>query len=491
MANEQKAKMSGDYDAYTVEDAAPPVVSVTHGIDERKLVAKIDRHVVPFLCVMYTMAYLDRINIGNATIFGLRDELGLVDNTYNTALVVFFIPYILFEIPSNILLKRFKPHVWLSINMFGFGLMTLCQGFVTNFASIVTTRVLLGIFETGMFPGAFYLIGMWYRRDEAQKRFSFFFNSTTLAGAFGGLIAAAIGKMDGTAGMRGWRWIFILEGALTIIIAVVFYFCLPGFPEDSQWLTKEEKACVVERLRTDQGESATEITFTARDYLGVFKDIRVFLGGMMYFSLLVPSYGYAYFAPTIIQSFGYDLVQTQLHSVPPWVAAFGLSMMVAYLSDRTRHRFSFAIFGILVCICGLAVLLAVRNMPNIQYAMLFLVASGAFTAMPIVVCWFNMNLGGHLRRSVGSAWQISFGNIGAIIAIFAFLKKDAPLYIPGYSIAIAFSILALIVVTAYAASCHMSNKSRNTQASAASVDHLSPEERLKLGDLLPTYRYLL
>ena len=159
---------------------------------------------------MYLLAFLDRTNIANASVFGLNKDLGLVSNQYNTALTMFFVPYIAFEIPSNIILKRLKPHIWLSACMFLFGLVTICQGLVHNYSGLLATRFFLGLAETGMFPGSFYLIGMWYKRSEAQKRYSFFFGSTSLAGAFGGLLASAIGKMNGMRGYNGWRWIFIL-----------------------------------------------------------------------------------------------------------------------------------------------------------------------------------------------------------------------------------------------------------------------------------------
>lgn len=141
----------------------------------------------------------------------MTKDLNLVGTRYNNALVIFFVPYILFEIPSNLILKKLKPHVWLSVCMFMFGLVSICQGLVQSYEGLLVTRFFLGLFETGMFPGCFYLIGMWYRRHEAQRRYSFFFSSTTLAGAFGGLLASAIGKMDGLRGYHGWRWIFILE----------------------------------------------------------------------------------------------------------------------------------------------------------------------------------------------------------------------------------------------------------------------------------------
>lgn len=465
---------------YNEEVQCPPHTT------ERKLLMKIDSRVIPWLCIMYLLAFLDRVNIANANVFGLSEELHLDGTLYNNALVVFFVPYVLFEIPSNILVKRFKPHVWLSINMACFGLVTLLQGFVTNYAGLVTTRFFLGVFESVMFPASFYLIGMWYRRSEAQKRYSFFFSSTTLAGAFGGLIAAGIGKMSGAGGYAGWRWIFILEGALTIVVSFFFYFLLPDFPEEAKWLTEEERAFVIGRLRVDQGNSAVERKITLSDVGRVFKDYKVIVAGFMYFGLIVPAYGYAYFAPSIISSYGYSPIETQLHSVPPWVAAFGFSMLFAVASDRTGHRFGFAVFAILVAITGFSILLAVHNNTNLQYAGLFLIAMGAYTAMPIIVCWFNMNLGGHHRRAVGAAWQVGFGNIGGIIAVYAFLKRDAPLYIPGYSICIGFTTLSIIACTVYAVACMSANKKRARLAQSG-----TPEETPELGDLSPSYRYLL
>ncbi|QIW97487.1 hypothetical protein AMS68_003005 [Peltaster fructicola] len=455
---------------------------------ERRLVTRIDSRVIPFLCILYLLAFLDRVNIANANVLGLSTELGLVGDQYNTALVIFFVPYILFEIPSNILLKKFRPSVWLSANMFFFGFVTIMQGLVRSYSGLLACRFFLGVFETGMFPGCFYLIGMYYRRHEAQKRYTFFFSSTTLAGAFGGLLAAAIGKMDGLSGYAGWRWIFILEGALTVAISFIFFFTLPDFPEESKWLNPAEKAYVIARLRADQGASARERPITTKDVLNVFKDYKVVVAGFMYFGLIVPAYGYAYFAPGIIKTYGYDAIRTQLFSVPPWAAAFAFAMIVAYLSDAARHRMAFAIFCICVSIAGFGILITVHNNTQVQYAALFLVTMGTYAAMPIVVCWFNMNLGGHHRRAVGSAWQVAFGNIGGIIAVFAFLMKDYPNYVPGYSICLAFTVLSICACIVYGIACFFTNKSRERQT----VDvGLTDYEKTELGDMSPDYRYLL
>jgi len=225
-----------------------------------------------------------------------------------------------------------------------------------------------------------------------------------------------------------------------------------------------------------------------KDVGNVFKDYKVIIAGFCYFGLIVPAYGYAYFAPSIIKGYGYGAIQTQLHSVPPWAVAFGLSMLLAVLSDWAKMRMPFVIFSICVCIIGFGILIAVHDNTKLQYAALFLVAMGAYTAMPIIVCWFNMNLGGHHRRSVGSAWQVGFGNIGGIIAVFAFLKADAPKYITGYSICIAFTIMSMIACITYGAACYAANRKRDRTPTDLG---LTEYEKTELGDMSPDYRYLL
>jgi MFS family permease len=229
----------------TAEAAAPPydadsplpeedvaVVCPPH-TTERRITTRIDSYIIPFVSILYLMAFLDRVNIGNARAFGLESDLHMGGVEYNTALTIFFVPYILCEIPSNILIKYLSPRVWLSICCIGFGAVTVFQGLVQNYGGLLTTRFFLGLFECVMFPACFYLLGSWYRRAEAQKRFSLFFSSTSLAGAFGGLLASGIGKMDYVRGYRGWRWIFILEGIFTVLLGIFFLFTFPSFPEQA------------------------------------------------------------------------------------------------------------------------------------------------------------------------------------------------------------------------------------------------------------------
>ncbi|KAL2814624.1 putative MFS transporter [Aspergillus granulosus] len=426
---------------------------------ERKLMAKVDWHVVPFLCIMYLLAFLDRVNISNAKVLGLAEDLDIVEGTkYNTALTIFFVPYILFEIPSNILLKKLKPHVWLSMWMF----------------------------ETGMFPGCFYLLGMWYKRSEAQKRFSFFFSSTTLAGAFGGLLASGLGKMHGLANLAGWRWVFIIEGILTCVVAVALFFLLPDFPEEAKWLTEEERAYMRAKLAQDSGHAGSDASMGLHDVLDVFKDYLHWRPHVLWtdrdglrICLLCAEYH-----PVV-------WIRTLLYSIPPWAAAFGFSMVVAYLSDKLQNRLAFTIIPMLISMAGLGILLNVHGKDNtdVQYGALFLVTSGCYSAMPVVVCWFAMNLGGHRRRSVGTAWQVGFGNIGGIIATYSFLEKDkVNHYRPGFSIGVSFLAFSCACCLVYFLAIWHQNRHRERIMASGDPSYLEEDDE-RLGDMATKFRY--
>ncbi|KAL2811982.1 major facilitator superfamily domain-containing protein [Aspergillus granulosus] len=460
-------------------------------INERKLMTKIDFRLLPCLCVVYIITFLDRVNIGNAAVLGMREDLNITSGTkYNAALMIFFIPYILFEIPSNIFLKKLSPHVWLSLCTFGFGLILILQGLVKSWETLMVTRWFLGMFETGMLPGCVYLLGMWYKRSEAQKRYTFFVSSTILAGAFGGLLASAIGKMDGIRGYRGWRWVFILEGCATCLMAVVNFYLIPDFPEDCKWLKSREFEYLRGKLAHETGKLEGSVQLGFREIVGVFRDWKIFVGAFMYFGQVVAAYGYAYFAPTIIRTYGYGEIKTQLYSVPPWAAAYGCSLIIACLSDYFRNRYLFTMLAILMGMSGFSILLNIRDTShhNLQYGALFLLTCGCYSATPLFLCWFGMNLGGHRRRLVGTAFQIGFGNIGGIIATYSFLEKDAPLYRNGYIIGLSFCCFSAAMSTLYLIGCWYENNRRDRIMAEGNVTaEVTAEEQL--GDLAVTYRY--
>ncbi|MCJ1268728.1 hypothetical protein MMC22_008616 [Lobaria immixta] len=458
---------SGESHESAARETMPTAAQSFPSIDEKALLRKIDFRVIPILFIIYVAAFLDRVNISNALTMNMPSELHLVGQQRNIALTIFFVPYVLFEIPSNILLKRFSPHVWLSGCIFAFGIVMLCQGFVKSYSGLLATRFFLGLAEAGVFPGSFYILSFWYKREESQRRFTVFWCSVLAATAFGGLLASAIAKMDGIHGLSNWRWIFILEGMVTMLIAIAAFFLISDFPQEARWLTDEERKFVMARVGANEEQGGA---VTSGSILAFFMDIKNIMGGIIYFAVIIPIYSFAYFAPTIIKTLGYSTVQTQLHTVPPVAAALALCLITAYASDYTRLRLPFVFLGTMLIITGLAILLTVHHTFSVQYLAICLVAMGAFSAGPIIICWYvmNLNLSGnnHAERTIGTAWIISFGNTGGIVATFSFLVKDAPKYRTGYSICMGATCAGVLAMLAYAALVSRENRAMRNAVKA-------------------------
>lgn len=461
------------------------------GINQKKLMFKIDCWVVPSLLILYFLSFLDRVNISNAKVYNIEADLGLVGNQFNIALTVFFVPYIVLEIFSNYFLKMFKPHVWLTGCIVLFGATSIGLGFVTNFGGLVACRFLLGLFECGTFPGIFYILGTYYTAPESQRRYSFFFSSTTLAGAAGSAIAYRINDLDGVHGIASWQWIFIIEGAATVGVGIfILFWTIPDFPETARFLNDNERTFLKKKLEIYSIHSAFDSKFSIKDSLKSLKDPIMAFISLAYFGLIIPSYGYAYFAPTIIKQMGYTAVSANQHAVYPWLVAFGYCNIAAFFSDKFRIRSAFAVTSALTAIVGLALILGLPNNPQGRYAGCFLTAMGLYSSMPSLVCWTNMNLGGHLRKSTGSAIQIGFGNIGGIISTFIFLSKDSPRYVTGLSVSLAACVFAIFFMLVMLWHYQRLNKSKQTTAYKEAFYSQDEKTIVEKGDLHPNFRYL-
>lgn len=196
---------------------------------------------------------MDRSNIGNARVAGMNTDLKLTGPQYNLCLTVFFFPYSLLEVPSNIILKLMRPSRWMTILVISWGTVVTCQGLVKTYEHLLVTRILLGVTEAGFFPAATYLLTTWYCRWQLQTRMAIFYTAAALAGGFSGLLAFGISHMEGIAGLGGWRWIFILEGILTVLVGFTIPWALPDSPETCSFLTPAEKEFVTIRLQRDLG----------------------------------------------------------------------------------------------------------------------------------------------------------------------------------------------------------------------------------------------
>ncbi|KAI9780929.1 MAG: hypothetical protein M1816_002621 [Peltula sp. TS41687] len=440
--------------------------SSSDAIDEQKLVRKIDWRIVPGVVLLYLLSFLDRSNVANARIEGLVEDLHMTGNQYLTGLTLFFVGYILFEVPCNIVLKRTSPRFWLPTLTLAWAVVTTLQALTQSLAGFFVVRFFLGVTEGGLFPGVIFYLSMWYKRQERQERqyrVALFFSAASLAGAFGGVLAFGIAHMKGVAGLNGWRWIFILEGIFTAVVAVAAYGFITNYPETTRFLSTAEKSVLARRLESDNDATPHE-GFTWANVIHGLKDYKVWLYCAAFHSLSLPLYTLSLFLPTIINSLGYSSYQAQLLTVPPYALAAILTIVVAVVSERTQLRSPFGIASAVTAIIGYIILLANNdyymvttmpqgkvtgtpryNRPGISYLGTFFCAPGIYPATTLALSWPAVNVSGATKRATAGGLQITIGNLAAVMGTQLYRSGDTPRYTVGHSVALAYMCLHVLV----------------------------------------------
>lgn len=294
---------------------------------------------------------------------------------YNAALSIFFVSYSCFEPLTNILLKRLRPSVFLPATMILWGIVMTTMGLVHNFSGLAAARWFLGLAEAGLFPGVNYYLSCWYKRSEFGIRAAIFFSAAAVAGSFGGLLAAAIAQMDGIGGKHGWAWIFILEGLATVLIGLASPWMVQDFPDDAKFLTPEDRARVLRRLKADKQSSAEHEEFKMDYFWASVKDWKTWAFAIIYMGCDGALYAFSLFIPTIINELGYTSTRANLLSVPPYAAAAILTITVGWYADRTKRRGWCNICVSTLGIIGFSMLLGSQK-AGVKYAGTFFGALG-------------------------------------------------------------------------------------------------------------------
>ncbi|GAA5982693.1 hypothetical protein JCM11641_002339 [Rhodosporidiobolus odoratus] len=432
-------------------------------------------------------------NIGNARLNGLEDELGMSSQQYNLALSCFFITYCLFEVPSNLMLKKCRPAYYIGGITIVWGIVMTCMGLVRNFGGLLATRLCLGAAEAGLFPGIVFLLSLYYPRHRSQSRVAVFFGAATLAGAFSGLLAYGIGYMNGIANYRGWRWIFILEGLATVVFGVATLWILPPYPHQVKWLTPAEREWLLYRKASD-GSSVGEAEGTHNKYIWqALRDWQCWLSLGYYFGVVVPLYAISLFAPTLINSFGeYTRPQVQLLTVPIYAVACIFVLAISIYADKRQSRFPFMMIELLLCLVGFIINIAPAP-SGVKYFGLFLIAMGAYAGLPTSVTWLGNNLSGSTKRAVGSAFQIGIGNLAALASTNVYRTQDQPHYYLGHGVVLGFVCIGLVSAPLYAFLLKRENAKKEWEMNLPEGERrvYTVEELRDLGDRAPEFKYTI
>ncbi|RDX50688.1 MFS general substrate transporter [Lentinus brumalis] len=447
---------------------------------------------MPIAVLLYLASYIDRANIGNAKVLGLATSLHLTSGQYNWALSIFFIGYVVFETPSNIIIRRVSPRWYIPILTVIWGLICALFATVKSAGGLLAIRFFLGLAEAGFLPGIVYWLSCWYPRTVLGRRFGILYSTVSLTGAFGGLLATAIHALDGTHGIAGWQWIFIVEGCITAGFGLLALFFMSSYPENASFLSASEKRIVLLANEADHAQKAGE-TFNAKQIRSAFTDWRTWLWGLVYLTIYIPVYSVILSLPSVVIGLGYKGTTATLMACPPYALGFVIVLTAGWTADRYGKLFYHYVAAILVTIVALIVLMTVENLV-VRYIMFFFVM---FMFIPVSICWvwLGSNVGGANKRATAVGLVFSLGNIGGAVSGQIYRAEWAPRYVQGHAINVGCYVIALIAGTALWWSYKTDNERRDREAGehdkGGKQDDLLGEDLGDLGDRHSSFRYYL
>ncbi|KAL3463703.1 putative MFS transporter [Aspergillus heterothallicus] len=413
---------------------------------DRALTTKLDIRVIPVLGLLYLVCFLDRTNIANARLAGLEHGLNMPPTGYNTCLWIFYIPFVLCEVPSNMIMSLpwVRPNLWLGGLTFTLGVLAMCQGFTHSYGGLLALRFLMGIVETALPAGGGFLIASYYRKKEVALRMAGFYAFGQAGACFSGLLAYAIMDMDGTGGYEGWRWIFILEGLVTIVFSAIVFFIVPNFPVRATWLKPEEREALVARLDLDKGPGQDHPS--RRDWLEAASDWKIWVLTLLFFCADMSAGSLSSFNPTILSQLGWTSRRAQVMTIPIWVVGTSVGLVAALAGGHINNRTVFIFPAILISVVGWALHYCQVNPPAVRYFAQFAISIGTLTQMPLYAGLLLANLRGKASLSLGSGIQFGLGNCANFVASNVFITTQSPTYPVGFGTGLGITAAAVPIM---------------------------------------------
>lgn len=402
--------------------------------DEKKFLRKMDLLLMPMFGAMYFFSYLDRSNIGNAKLAGLMEDIGLTQSQFSTASAVLYSTYISIQIPGVLLFRMFKANYYLACMMSAWALVTIFSVFVNSYGSLVTTRVLIGLFEGSFYSCLSVYISNTYQPNEMGRRFAYLFIFSALSSAFGGLIATGITEIE-SGPLAKWKYLYLIEGLLTMVAVGFVFFFLPSEP---RFLAKNDKERKIWDIRAERRTLFLgSAEFDKRQVKEAFKDSKLYFSIIIQFCQDICMYGFTTFLPSILFSLGFNQLQSQYLTIPVYILAGGVFLTVAILSDRWKIRGPIIVVLNIICIAGYIILMTVHN-DAVRYFACYLITFALYTNVGLNETWLAGNSAPIDKRSTSIAANQTFGNVAGIISPLVY--RSSP-YLLGH----AFTVGCLVV----------------------------------------------
>ncbi|KAM6508572.1 hypothetical protein FSOLCH5_011568 [Fusarium solani] len=462
-----------------IDDALPPVDKETmtetksnelgmteeeYNAAEKSLVRKLDYTLVPMVWLLYLFNYLDRNNIAQARLSSFEQDLGLKGNQFNVAVSILNVGYMLMQLPSNMLLTRTRPSIYIPFWTALWSIVSAATAGAGNYTHLIVIRFFLGIAEAPFFPGAMYLLSCWYPRKELALRTAVLYSGVLLATAFSGLIAAGVlSNLEGVRGISGWQWLFIIEGAGSFGAALIAFIFLPDFPGQKsgavKWLlTDDEQKVAVERIQRDRVSLPQADNSVWSGLAMAAKDIRTWVFVIM-LTANHSAYGFNSFFPTIVKGFKLgDNTLTLVLTAPPYLVATITAFATAWSSDRRKDRgYHIAVPQFVACI---GFIISVSTLNNAaRYTAAFLYICGCFSSNAMVFSWASSTLNQTPeKRACATAIINLLSQLGNIWSPYFFPSSDGPRYIKANILMMAFSLLSVVTCVVMKAMLKKANR---------------------------------
>ncbi|KAF8896934.1 putative pantothenate transporter [Mucidula mucida] len=412
----------------------------------RKATLKIDILIMPAMIIMYILNYLDRQNIAAAKLANLEEDLNLTDVQYQTCISLLFVGYILMQVPSTIIVGKInRPAVYICLAMALWGVISAATGAVHNFSGLVVCRFFLGFVEAVFFPGALHYLSTFYNRRQYTTRVALLYSGSQLGNAFGGLFAIAILKADGQHGLEGWRWLFIIEGAATVGLALIFMLFLPNNPATTKGLTDAEREWISWNFELDQGQKdhKEELTGMQAFVLAVTDPKTWLLMATLYMTYIAAAV--VSFFPSVVSTLGYSRNITYVLTAPPYLLCVVIMIVNGFHSDKTQERYLHIVIPLVFTIVANIIALSTLNTAA-RYVAMMLMPGSFYGATAVILSWI-----------AGSITQPAVKRAAAISLINAvcntpniwttYLYKASPQYLAAFSVNLASGVAAILCAT--------------------------------------------
>jgi len=378
----------------------------------QETIARITRRLLPFLLLMYILAFLDRANLGFAK-NAFQADTGLSDSIFAFGAGIFFIGYSIFEIPSNLILHRVGAARWMCRIMVSWGIVSACMMFAHNATTFYLFRFLLGVMEAGFFPGVIYYLTYWYPSAMRARSIGLFYFGVPLALIIGGPLSGWLLEFDGSAGLKGWQWMFLVEGILAMLVGIWAYWYLDDKPASARWLSEEQKQDLKQIL--DKEESVKQ-DHGPESVLKALSDPKVLYLCFLYFLIQLSFYGVVYYLPSQVSAIAKQKVglMVGLLTTIPWLCALAAAYFVSRYSDRTGERRKMVSVTLFFAFAGIAGF-AISDIPVIAMLGLCFASAGIISAQPVFWTLPTSYLSGTAAAG-GIAFINSLGILGGFVA---------------------------------------------------------------------------